>query len=116
MPARLENTIRVSIPQIQTEIDKLPNEGGNYRAQFLLCFQRELGCCVAQALRAIEGQVVFSDLQILSQKNGQYTMNFEVFDRSKPRENAYNFHGQNISQWTYAGCILYQDGKVSTHH
>jgi hypothetical protein len=27
-----------------------------------------------------------------------------------------NFHGQNISRWVYAGAIVVQDGRVTTHH
>ena len=119
MPTRLSNTIGVSIPDIVHEIKKLPNARDAdpmCRDEFLQCFRRELAYCITRALRATEGQVVFSDLRVPSQSDGQYIMNFEVFDASKPRSNAYNFHGQNTSQWTYAGCILYQDGSVSTHH
>ena len=27
-----------------------------------------------------------------------------------------NWHGQNISRWRYAGCILISNGEISTHH
>jgi len=119
MTTRLANTIKISIPDIRAEIKKLPNTRDSdpmCRDQFLQCFRRELSWCVAEALRATEGEVLFSDLQVPSQANGQYSMNFEVFDRSRAQRNAFNFHGQNTSQWLYAGCILYQEGEVSTHH
>ena len=119
MPTRLENSIRISVPDIWEEVKKLPDQHsavGKYREEFLQCFRRELAYCITRALRATEGQVIFGDLQIPSRINGQYVMQFEVFDASRPRSNAYNFHGQNTSQWIYAGCILYQDGSVSTHH
>ena len=115
MSTRLAGTIKVSIPDINAEVRKLPT-GHKCRDQFLQSFRYELSYCITRVLGAVEGEVVFSDLQIPSQENGQYVMTFEVFDRSKPRENAYNFHGQNVSQWIYAGCILYQNGKVITHH
>ena len=116
MTTRLENTIRISIPEIRTELEKLPAPNGKIGAEFLRCYNRELAYCITRALRAPEGQVVFSDLRIPRQENGQYIMEFEVFDRSKARGNSYNWHGQNTSQWVYAGCILYQEGSVSTHH
>ena len=113
MPTRLENTIRISIPDIQAAVKEIPN---THQKQFMHCFQRELAYCVRRALQAPEGVVVFSDMQVPRQPTGQYVMTFEVLDRSRRRTNSYNFHGQNTSQWTYAGCILYQDGSVSTHH
>lgn len=115
MSTRLAGTIKVSIPEINAEVRKLPT-GRKCRDQFLQSFRYELSYCITKALRAIEGQVVFSDLRVPSHEDGQYIMTFEVFDRSKPCENAYNWHGQNVSQWVYAGSILYQDGRVSTHH
>jgi len=123
MPGRLDGTIKVSIPDIRTELKKLPDimcdtlsGSRRCRIEFLKSFDRELKYCITRALSAKEGQVVFSDLQVPAESSGQYIMNFEVFDRAKPRSNSYNWHGQNTSQWVYAGCILYQDGRVSTHH
>jgi hypothetical protein len=50
-------------------------------------------------------------------KNGHQLMaEFWVNDLALARKEKYNFHGQNISQWVYAGCIVIQDGQVSTHH
>jgi len=46
----------------------------------------------------------------------QYIAEFWVLDLKKPAKNEYNWHLQNTSQWLYAGCILVQNGKVSTHH
>lgn len=46
----------------------------------------------------------------------QYIANFWVKDLALPVKNEYNWHGQNTSQWLYAGGILVQDGRVSTHH
>ena len=46
----------------------------------------------------------------------QYIADFWVNDLGLPKENKYNWHLQNTSQWLYAGCILVQCGRVSTHH
>jgi hypothetical protein len=46
----------------------------------------------------------------------QYIAEFWVNDLAKPKREEYNWHLQNTSQWLYAGCILVQDGRVSTHH
>ena len=46
----------------------------------------------------------------------QFIANFEVNDRGKPVTPEYNWHLQDTSQWLYAGCILVQEGRVSTHH
>jgi len=43
---------------------------------------------------------------------------FAVNDLQKPAGNSINWHGQNTSQWVYAGCILYdtRGNRVSRHH
>ena len=48
----------------------------------------------------------------------QHIAEFEVKDLFIEETNSYNFHGQNTSQWVYAGAILYdeRDNRVSTHH
>ncbi len=45
----------------------------------------------------------------------QWIVEFEVKDRARPVDNKYNWHGQNTSQWLFAGCICIQNGKVSIH-
>lgn len=51
-----------------------------------------------------------------NKSGSQYIAEFWVNDMSKPKKEEYNWHLQNTSQWLYAGCILLQDGRVSTHH
>ena len=46
----------------------------------------------------------------------QYIANFWVNDLSILNANAVNWHGQNTSQWKYAGCILVENGRVSCRH
>ena len=50
------------------------------------------------------------------QAGDQFIADFWVNDLSLPVKNRYNWHVQNTSQWLYAGCILVEDGRVSTHH
>ncbi len=48
----------------------------------------------------------------------QAVINFNVSDKSKPIEDKVNWHGQNTSQWIYAGALVYdqKDGTWSAHH
>ena len=55
-------------------------------------------------------------LTTFCKSGGQYVADFWVKDLSKPVKQEFNWHLQNTSQWLYAGCILVQDGLVSTHH
>ena len=45
----------------------------------------------------------------------QWLAGFEVKDRNQPVGNEYNWHGQNVSQWLFAGCICVQNGRVNIH-
>ena len=45
----------------------------------------------------------------------QYLWFFSVTDQAKPWAVQENWHGQNTSQWVYAGAICLQDGKISVH-
>lgn len=73
----------------------------------------ELGHLIRYASSAKRPQIVLNE----NRKAGeQYIWEFFVNDLDKPVTNEYNFHGQNTSQWLYAGCILLQGGQVSTNH
>ena len=76
-------------------------------------YQWEVTQLVETAMRCEQPQVVMLSFEKWGRQN---VANFWVNDLAKPRSDAVNFHGQNISQWSYAGCILVEDGKVSTHH
>jgi hypothetical protein len=49
------------------------------------------------------------------QAGSQYIAEWAVSNLLKEHKEKYNFHGQNTSQWLYAGCLLVQDGRVSIH-
>lgn len=51
-----------------------------------------------------------------TKQGNQWIADWAVYDRAKEHvPGRSNFHGQNPSQWQYAGCILIQDGRVSVH-
>ncbi len=58
-------------------------------------------------------QIIFNQMRTAG---AQYIWEFYVNDLQKPKTDAINWHGQYTSQWLYAGCILLEDNKVSTHH
>ena len=45
----------------------------------------------------------------------QYILEFSIVDKGKEYKDTVNWHGQNTSQWVFAGCILVQDKRVSIH-
>ena len=49
-------------------------------------------------------------------QGSQYIADLSVSDLYLEKQETYNWHLQNTSQWKYVGCILVQDGEVSTHH
>jgi len=50
------------------------------------------------------------------QHGSQNIAEFTLFDRAKERvDGAINWHGNNTSQWAYAGGLLVQNGRVSVH-
>jgi len=76
-------------------------------------YEREvkmLNECAKNSLKPSIGLFPFN------KSGSQYISEFWVKDLSKSETDEYNWHLQNTSQWLYAGCLLVQDGRVSTHH
>ena len=71
-------------------------------------------CRLIEYANQAEKPMIF--LQPFRKQGDQFIAVFSVNDLAKPKAEKYNWHGQNTSQWVYAGCILVQDGKVSLHH
>jgi hypothetical protein len=59
-----------------------------------------------------EGRAVLGKF---SRSGRQLIADWAVFDMAKPERDQYNWHGQNTSQWSMAGCILVDSGEVSVH-
>ena len=97
-------------------LDSVPEKDRPYGIE-LAKFWQEVAYEIAELLiyssRLERAHVVFNDMR---QAGDQYIWEFYVNDLSKPEGSAYNWQCQNTSQWVYAGGIVLQRGKVSTHH
>ena len=74
---------------------------------------QELSTMIEYASSAQDPQIVISEAR---KAGDQYIWEFYVNDLATPARNDYNWHGQNVSQWLYAGAIVLQNGEVSRHH
>jgi hypothetical protein len=107
--------IKVSIPQTAGDLIKgiptedLPADPGALAQAFVI----ELMECLREATRADLPQIVFNPYRKAGE---QYIWEFYVNDLAKQRGDRFNFHGQNVSQWVYAGAIVLQNRGVSRHH
>jgi hypothetical protein len=63
---------------------------------------------------ALKPQISYS-FHPFRKAGSQYIAEWAVSDRRKEYRETINWHGQNTSQWLYAGCLLVQDGRVSIH-
>ena len=76
-------------------------------------YERELAMLIMYAAEAAEPQIV---LTTFHQSGRQSIAEFWVNDLARPRLSQINWHGQNTSQWRYAGALLIDGGRVSAHH
>jgi len=79
-------------------------------------YEEEVKMITRYALKAKNPSVaLFPFRKAGSQCIAEFTVN-DLQKEHKPDQ--INWHGQNVSQWLYAGCILYdtQDNRVSRHH
>ena len=104
-----------AIPTIQQLLDSLPNEvkTPDIIEQITFFYRKETKLLFDYASEAKEPDVF---LLPFKEAGRQFIADFWVNDLSLPVKNQYNWHLQNTSQWLYAGCILVEDGRVSTHH
>ena len=82
-------------------------------ADFWFAVAAEFRELMDYASRAQQPQIVFGDG---SKAGSQYIWEFLVNDLAQPVRDSVNWHGQNTSQWLYAGAIVLQDRQVSRHH
>lgn len=109
---RIELTnLQMDLPTREMLLEQVPDDG---RSEFLSAYQREIVYCLEAAFMAIKPYIVFT--AACGPADGQIISSFEVRDLSMPLQPSYNWHGQNTSQWVYAGAIVYESGRVSTHH
>lgn len=107
-------TMKISVPRFPSMLKGVPEKDyPEDMTHFWFCVACEAFTMMDYAKDAIEPQIVFNEMR---KAGDQYIWEFYVNELSRPKENSYNFHGQNTSQWLYAGCILLDNKKVSTHH
>lgn len=102
------------LPQVYSMLDGIPEKDlPEDIAVFWKAVAGELSMLIEYSSNAVIPELVMWDCL----KTGeQYIWEFYVNDLSKPVADEHNWHGQNISQWLYAGAIVLHDKKVSTHH
>ena len=82
-------------------------------SDFWYAVAAELQTLMTYAQTAQDPQIVLNPYR---KADSQYIWEFYVNDLALPVRDAHNWHGQNVSQWKYAGAIVLQGGKVSRHH
>ena len=102
----------LTFPNLEDQCKLVASE---HRATFVREVERELLYCVQAAQEAVRPRVLFSPVR---EAGSQIILEFAVFDLEEPFESSYNWHGQNTSQWMYAGAVVYnkESGRVSSHH
>ncbi len=108
--------LKATIPQdLHDLIGGLPAEEmpPNVQCDLFVAFTLEFMECIKEATHAREPNIFFNPMR---KAGPQYIWEFGVNELAKPKANIINWHGQNTSQWIYAGAILLQDSKVSRHH
>ena len=125
----MNKTIEINIPSCQELYDSLPKECKKVSVKLFyddrlpvssyeavkFHYNRLIAMMINECANANKPVIYMS---LFSQDNdNQKICNWSASDQSKPLENSYNFYGQNISQWLYAGCLLYDvcDNTFSIH-
>jgi hypothetical protein len=110
-------TLSLHIPLFQELFDTLPPEWRTEKVHLALlgAYRYELHCLINAAVHpdCLEPRIVMRPWQ---QSGEQWIAEFWVADAAIPWKSRINAHGQNTSQWRYAGTILFENGEVSTHH
>ena len=102
-----------SIPSVQKMMEIIPEEERPSIESFEEALARELAVMASYSSGAKEPYIGLSTGRVAG---SQYIFEFEVKDLKIPVKDTINWHGQNTSQWLYAGCILVQRREVTTHH
>lgn len=114
--------MRVTIPevhkitgQLKEALKGVPEEKrAEVEIKFWSHLSYELRELLLASTRAQGEAEVFLDMR---QAGEQYLWEFSVNDLDKPRDpHSSNWHGQNTSQWVYAGALMVHDDRVSCHH
>lgn len=107
-------TFKLSVCDVRHMLDDIPHDDQPVdEAIFWKTVAGELSVILREASHAKEPEIILAPVR---KAGAQYIWEFEVKDLTLTPSSAINWHGQNISQWVYAGCILLSHGLVSTHH
>ena len=108
-------TLKCHIPRnIGSMLDGIPaGERPEDEGDFWEAVAEEFLQLIENASRARQPEIVFWEgMKTADQRIWEFYVN----DLAQPLRDQYNFHGQNTSQWLYAGAIVLQDRKISRHH
>lgn len=105
---------KCEVPEIRKMLEGIPAEElPENEASFWQAVAMELYELLKAGARAAQPEIVMWDRL----KTGeQYLWEFYVNDLGIKAPDAYNWHGQNVSKWLYAGAIALQGKRVSRHH
>lgn len=124
----MNKNIEVNIPSLQELYDSLPEESKHLRIK--LYSDDNLTLDTFQALAFFYNKIVALMLNecgradkptismgLFDRGSSQVICHWAASDKSKQESNSYNFHGQNTSQWLYAGGLLFdtRDNRFSIH-
>ena len=109
-------TIEINIPTRQELFESLHKEDQTDAIEKELYdfYQREVSNFMSYSMRAKKPTIIMNLFS--GPHTGQQVAEFAIRDLELPQQETYNWHLQNTSQLVYNGCILVQDGQVSTHH
>lgn len=108
----MEVKLPETIPGMLNKVPVQDQPKGEEEAKFWRSVAYELAELLKSAARVGKPQVVLNDFR---QAGSQYIWEFYVNDLAVPRTSEVNWHGQNVSQWDYAGAIVLSNGRVSLH-
>jgi len=114
-----EKTVKINITTIQEILENMSKNGispTDYIWKELhQMYGRELSNMFGYAQTAQQPLVY---LGLGHTAGSQFIIDFAISDLALAARNAYNWHGQNTSQWLYAGAIVYdkEDKSFSAHH
>jgi len=117
----------ISIPTYEEMLSSLPEKfrTDKVKEQLKNAYDIEKKFITEEAERLKkDGKSVTAIMLKFSNCGSQWIADFEVRDKTREVKDQYNWHGQNTSQWTYAGCICFSETSfesgsdyiISRHH
>ena len=106
----------LAVPTYQELIASLPYAARSLpsvRENLRRLYVDEVAACIRYARAAKEPSVWMG---LFHQSGHQHIAEFTVSDLAAPLREQYNLHLRNTSRWQYAGCVLVEGDRVSSHH